>query len=224
MTYTELDDLKSAWQMLNRNLERQNALAVHQFREQKLPRFRSGFRPLVIGQIIQIIWGVLLALFGGSFWVDHIGVVHLMIYGISVHAYGVMLIVFAARDLYLIKRMDYAAPVLCLQKQIAELRAWHVRAALWFGVTGCFIWIPLMLMIFHRLGADIGALHPEVMAWFVLSSSLLPATLLCGLVFWLRRSGKKKLAKNIENNVVGRSVRRAQALLDEIERFEQEWP
>ncbi len=59
---TELDDLKSTWQTLNRNLERQRALALHQFREIKLTRFRSGFRVLVTGQIIQIICGVLLAL------------------------------------------------------------------------------------------------------------------------------------------------------------------
>jgi hypothetical protein len=30
-----------------------------------------------------------------------------MVYGISLHAYGVMLIIFAARDLDLIKRLDY---------------------------------------------------------------------------------------------------------------------
>ncbi|MEO7723789.1 MAG: hypothetical protein ABIU29_03740, partial [Chthoniobacterales bacterium] len=58
---TELDDLKSTWQTLNRTLERQHALAFHQFRENKLSRFRSGFRPLVIGQIIQLICGVALA-------------------------------------------------------------------------------------------------------------------------------------------------------------------
>ena len=45
--------------------------------------------------------------------------------------YGVMMIIFAARDLYLIKDFDYAAPVLVLQKQIAELRRWHLRAGLW---------------------------------------------------------------------------------------------
>ena len=67
MTYSELDDLKSTWQTLNRNLERQHALALHQFREKKLHRFRTGFRPLVVGQIIQIICGALLAIVGGSF-------------------------------------------------------------------------------------------------------------------------------------------------------------
>ena len=35
----------------------------------------------MVGQIIQLIAGVLLAVFAGSFWVDHIGVPHLMFYG-----------------------------------------------------------------------------------------------------------------------------------------------
>lgn len=221
MTYSELDDLKSAWQTLGRNLERQHALTIHQLRETKLTRFRSGFRWLVTGQVVQIICGVLLAAFAARFWINHLGVVHAMIYGISLHAYGVMLIIFAARDLSLIQRLDYAAPVLALQKQIADLRRWHVRTALWFGITGCFIWIPLMLAIFYSLGADVWVRNPEVAGWFVVSG-LVPAALLVGIVLWSRRPGRAKLAKNLEDNSVGRSVNRAQALLEEIAQFERE--
>ena len=221
MTYSELDDLKSAWQTLNRNLERQHTLALHQFREDKLTLFRSGFRPLVIGQIIQIICGVLLAVCGGSFWVDHLGVAHLMIYGISVHLYGIMLIVFAARDLFLIKQFDYAAPVLVLQKQIADLREWHLRAGLWFGVSGCFIWIPLLLMIFHGLGADVWQRNPGVVGWLFVSG-LISLGVVYAIITWSRRPGKEKLVRNLEDSSAGRSVKRAQSLLDEIERFERE--
>ena len=221
MTYSELDDLKSTWQTLSRNLERQNALTLHQLKESKFTRFRSGFRWLVVGQIVQIICGVLLAALSARFWINHIGVAHLMIYGISLHAYAIMLIVFAARDLALIHRLDYAAPVLELQKQIAELRKWHVRAALWFGITGCFIWIPLILAIFYALGADVWVRNPDVVGWFFLSS-LVPVAILVGIVLLSRRPGKEKLAKNLEENSVGRSVNRAQALLDEIAQFERE--
>ena len=221
MTYSELDDLKSAWQTLNRNLERQNALALHQLRENKTTRFRSGFRPLAVGQIIQIVCGALLALCGGSFWVDHLGIAHLMVYGISLHLYGIMLIVFAARDLYLIKRFDYAAPVLVLQKQIADLREWHLRAGLWFGVAGCFIWVPLLLMIFYGLGADVWRRNPEVVGGLVLSGVICLGVLF-GIVAWSRRPGKEKFARNLADSSAGRSVRRAQSLLEEIERFEQE--
>ena len=222
MTYSELDDLKSAWQTLSRNLERQHALTLHQFRESKLTRFRSGFRWLVIGQVIQIICGVLLTVISARFWLNHIGVAHAMIYGISLHAYGVMLIAFAARDLALIKRLDYAAPVLELQKQIAELRKWHVHTALWFGITGCFSWIPLILALAYSLGADIWLRKPEVIGWLVVSG-LVPAALLVGIVLWSRRPGRAKLAKNLEDGSVGRSITRAQALLEEIAQFEREF-
>lgn len=221
MPTTELDDLKTAWQTLNRNLERQHTLALHQFKESKLKRLRSGLRPLVIGQIIQIICGAILSILGGSFWFDHIGVAHLMFYGISLHAYGIMLIVFAARDLFLIQRLDYAAPVLALQKQIADLRNWHVRAGIWFGITGCFIWIPLMLMIFYKLGADVWMRKPGVVGWFVLSGFICLGVM-CAIVVWSRRPGSEKFAKNLKDNSAGRSVSRAQKVLDEIARFERE--
>jgi len=221
MNYSELDDLKSAWQTLNRNLERQHALALHQFRESKLGRFRSGFRALIVGRVILLIFGVLITALSARFWVNHFGVAHLMIYGILLHAYGVMMIFFAARDLILIKGLDYTTPVLVLQKRIAELRRWQLHAALWFGVTSCFIWIPLLLIVFHGLGADIWMHHPEVIGWFVLNS-LVGLGLLFGIVIWSRRPGMEKFARSLENSSVGRSVNRAQAMLEEIERFERE--
>ena len=221
MTYSELDDLKSTWQTLNRNLEWQHALALHQFRERKFDRFRAGFRPLVFGQITQIICGGLLALLGGSFWVDHLGVAHLMIYGISVHLYGIMMIVFAARDLFLVKQFDHAAPVLVLQKQIAELRQWHQLTGLWFGITGCFIWIPLILIIFHGLGADVWKRNPAVVGWFLVSG-LISLGVLYAIVAFSRRPGREKFAKSLEDSSAGRSVKKAESLLEEIAQFESE--
>ncbi len=221
MSVTEWDDLKTAWQTLNRSLERQHTLARHQFKETKIARLRSRLRPLVIGQVIQIICGVILAMLGGSFWVDHLGVVHLMIYGISLHIYGLMFIIFAARDLFLIRRIDYAAPVLAMQKQFAELRAWHRRVALWFGIAGCFIWISMMLMIFYGLGADVWRHNPDVVGWLIVSGFFCLA-ILFGIVLWSKRSGNEKFAKNLDDSSVGRSVNRAQSMLDEIERFERE--
>ena len=221
MPAIELDDLKAAWQTLNRNLERHHTLALHQFKESKLAGFRSGLRQLTIGQVIQLIAGVLLSIFAGSFWVNHIRVPHLMFYGVSLHAYGIMLIVFAARDLFLISRLDYAAPVLALQKQIADLRAWHLRAAIWFGVASCFIWIPLMLILFYKLGADVWVRNPDVVGWFILSGFVCVG-ILYGIVRLSRRPGREKFSKNLESSSAGRSVTRAQAVLDEIARFEAE--
>ena len=219
MPSTELDDLKSTWQTLNRNLERQYSLNLQEFKERKLANFRSGFRPLVVGQIIQLIGGVLLSIFAGNFWFDHIGVPHLIVYGISLHAYGVMWIVFAARDLFFISRIDYSAPVLAIQKQIAALRTWHLRASLGFAIAGCFMWVPLLLVIFYKLGADIWVHQPQVVYWFI-TSSFVCLGLCYGLILRSRRPGEKKL--DLSDSSAGRAVNRAQAVLDEIAQFERE--
>jgi hypothetical protein len=221
MTASTLDDLKTAWQALDRKLERQHTLVLHQFRETKLAKVRGGFRPLVIGQIIQMVSGLMLALFAGSFWFDHIGTPHVMIYGILLHAYGIMLIVFALRDLVFIHEIDYGAPVVAIQKQIARVRAWHRRAGIWFAVAGCFVWVPLMLMVFYGLGVDVWVANRVVVYWFLFSSFICLA-LTYGLIWWSRRPGRERLAKYLQDSSAGKTVTRAQQMLAEIERFEGE--
>jgi hypothetical protein len=221
MTASTLDDLKTAWQALDRKLERQHALVLHQFKETKLAKVRGGFRPLVIGQIIQTIIGLMFALLGGSFWFDHIGKPHLVIYGLLLHAYGIMMIVFALRDMVFIHEIDYGAPVVAIQKQIARVRAWRQRAGVWFAVAGCFIWVPLILMIFYGLGADVWMKSRDVVYWFLLSSSICLA-LTYGLIWWSRRPGRERLAKYLRDSSAGKTVTRAEEMLAEIERFERD--
>ena len=218
MPTTELDDLKTAWQILNRNLEREHTFALHQFKENKLARFRSGLRPLATGQIIQLICGVILTGFAAQFWVKHLEAPHLMIYGILFQGYGMMLAGFAVRDLMLIHRIDYGAPVVALQKEIAALRAWHLRAGMWLAVAGCFIWLPLVLLVPYYLGANTWIASPQVLSWLVLN--ILVCLALAGAAVHLFRRGQDKLAKALRESAVGRSVNRAEAVLNEIARFE----
>ncbi len=218
MSSLELEDLKSAWQTLNHNLERQHHLALHQFREGKLTRVRSSFRMFVFWQTVQLICGLAFAVLGGKFWTTYGEIMHLATYGIAVQAYGVMMVIFAARELSAIAEIDYATPVLQIQKQIAQLRRWHVRSAFWFGVTGCFIWIPLILMAAYACGVDVWTHRPSVVRSYLLIGLVL-ALLLTGFVLWLRRPGKENLARKVEDDSAGSSIRRAEAMLAEIERF-----
>jgi hypothetical protein len=219
MPVTDLDDLKAAWQILNRNLERQNTLALHQFKETKLARFRSGLRPLVIGQFIQLIIGVLITLSSANYWVNHIGAPPLLICGLLLQAYGIMFIAFAARDLILIRRIDYAAPVVEIQKQLAELRAWHIRAAAWHGLTGSVIWLPVMLVMLHFLGADRLIDKPSKVVWLI-STALVCLGLNYGLMRLARSPGK--CGRSLRRSWIGSAVNRAQDALDEIEEFEKQ--
>lgn len=216
----EFDDLQSAWQTLDRRLEQQNAMQLNLIREGKLSKVRSGLRWLQTGQILQILWGAALVLVFAPFWIEHRDVPHLALCGLALHAYGLMFVLFAARDLMLIARVDYSAPVLNIQKQLANLRAWRMRRGLWLGITACFIWVPLMLVILYWAGLDLWLFKPVVVGWFVVSSAVGFAVML-GIIGWLRHPSRTKLKRALDADAAGRSVRRAEAVLEEISQFER---
>lgn len=213
----ELDEMKQAWQLVDQRLAQQHALNFQLLRDGKLDKARRGLRPLVWGQAIQLTVGVLITLWAGAFWATHWHVLHLLICGLLVHLYGILLIVFAARVLYLIQRIDYAAPVLVFQRQLADLRAWRVRVESPVNaVLGCFIWIPVLWMSLAWYGVDVWS--SGFMLWAI-SSSLVGFVAVVLVVWLMRRAG---MARKIEDNAAGRSVQKAEAMLGDIERFAQE--
>ena len=219
MPTTELDDLKIAWKELNHQLERQNALTLRQMRESKLGRFRSGLRPLVFGQTLQLILGAVITVVSADFWVSHLSQLHLLLSGLFLQAYGILFIAFAVRDLMLIRRIDYAAPIVVIQRQLAELRAWHIRAAIWYSMAGSVVWLPVLIIILHLLGADIWIQKPRAV-WWLVASGFVCLAFNYGLVLLARTPGK--CGRSLADSWIGRSVNRAQAALNEIEEFERE--
>ena len=218
----ELDELKLAWQALDRQMDRRYTLDLALFKERRVERLRDRLTPLHVGQWVQLLAGLAMAVLAASFWVQHRATPHLLASGLLLHAYGVMWIVCAARELHLLRGIDPALPVLAIQRRLAQLRAWRLRIAPWFGVTGCLIWIPLVLVLFKAVfGADIWRDAPQVVVAFVAAGGLCLAALLA-FMRWVRGPQHARLALAVDDSAVGRSVNRAQAALDEIARFEQE--
>jgi len=214
----ELDDFKTAWQSLDQRLSEQNALSFALYKDTKINKAKATLRPLIIGQVVQLIAGILMSWLFAPFWIEHMQSTHLMLSGMALHAYGIMFIVLAARELYTINQIDYAAPVLEIQKQLAALRTWRIRIAPIFAVTGSVIWIPLLLVIFAWLGADIWVTEPAVVYWFFASAAISFA-IVFGIIFWLRHPSRKSLAASLDESSSGQSIRRALQIMDELERF-----
>ena len=215
----ELDDMKQAWQSLSRQLEQQQALHSRLWTESRLDKLRHGWRSLVWGQAIQIVIGVCVAMMAVSFWLPRAGNLHFLVWGLSLQAFGILMIATAARNLHLVHQIDYAAPVLAIQQRIATLRAWRVRVeAPLYAVAGSFVWIPLVLILIARAGVDPSMVAPALAGYLVLSGVV--SLGLVALVAWLlRRAGHRRW---LENNLAGASVRRAESMLAQIARFQQE--
>lgn len=213
----ELDEMKLAWQFLGARLEQQHALNLQLFRESRLDKLRRGLRPLLWGQSLQLVIGVALAICGGVLWTTHLQRIEVLACGLVAHAYGMLLIIFSARNLYLLDRVDYSAPVLDIQRRIAGLRAFRVRVeAPVNAVLGCFIWIPVLWASLAVYGIDLWS--PGFIRWGV-ATGLVGLASIVVVVWAMRRMGH---GGKIEDHSAGRSVLKAQAALDEIARFERE--
>jgi len=221
----ELDELKLAWQQLDRRLEAQAALSLHQFRESRFDRLRGRLRPLVVGQLLQISFGIALVVAGVSFWNVHRDVPHLFISGLAVHVYGVVTIIAAGITLAAVRDIDYAAPVVAIQAHLARLRRTYVMAGLVAGLPWWLLWMPVAAMLLlTATGVDLYAVVAEraqSVIWINLGVGLAGLLASTWLLHWSRDPRESRLAAVVERSLAGRSLRRAQDALDEVARFER---
>lgn len=217
----ELDDLKTVWQSLDSRLEQQNKLEWAQLRDRRLEKARSGLRPLYWGQIIQVVCSVPVILLGVVTWSRHFDVPALLIAGIILHVYGVLMIILAGRTLSLIHHIDYAAPVIGIQRELAELRRAYVLSGMAVGLPWWLMWMPFLMALVGLVGVDVFARAP-----MVIYSGLAVGIVGLGLTWWFHRwsrhPSRPRLARSMENATAGRSLLKAQSILDELKRFEQE--
>ncbi|MBB1472554.1 hypothetical protein H5368_05885 [Luteimonas sp. MC1782] len=222
----ELDDLKQAWQVLGRQMERQQALNLQLLRESRLERARRGLRPLVIGQLLQLLLGVALVVLGVACWTRNTEVAGLFASGILVHAFGVLNIALAGITLGLVASIDYSAPVLRIQQQMARLlRVYGINA----NAAGLPWWIMWVLVVVAVSGLGATPAAAATPAWIQASLAVGVAGLLgTWLYAWRRRRNPALPGAATDANAHpcvadgGDGIRRGQQILDEIARFERE--
>lgn len=220
----ELDEMKQAWQALDRRLAKQQALDLELYRDRRMDRLRQRLRPLAWWTMAQIPLGVALMLWGIRFWSTHIGDARSVACGMVMQLFGLLSVMFPGRTLAMVLRIDYAAPVLEIQRRLADLRAWRVKVeAPVSAVIGSLIWIPALLMLAQSQVDGLGwnlwdHARPGLVRWLVLSVlvSLGAVALAYGVLRWLG------LHRWLANHLAGASVQRAEAELDAVLRFERE--
>lgn len=218
----EPDELKAAWQALDRRLAYQDRIQTTLLRERRLDQARSSLRPLFWGQLLQVLLGVLLVLLGIACWKRNLHLPGYLIAGIVVHAYGVACIALAGITLVLIGTLDYSAPVLKIQKQLTTLRRFYAFGGLAVGLPWWIMWIVVVVAV-----AGAGAQPPQGSTppwiWISLGIGLLGLLATWGFHRWAHADTKRaRLAEWLDAAATGASLRKAQAWLDEVRAFERE--
>lgn len=217
----ELDDFKSAWQTLDRRLQLDNALKLHALRERSLDKTRSHLRPLYWGQVAQTLFGLVFILLGGLLWISHPAHASTIVAGVLVHAYGVLTIISAGVVLSVIGKIDYAQPVLGIQKQLLRARTLYIRSGMVGGLPWWFLWIAILQVLTGLGDIDLLAKAPAL----VWSGYGIGAAGLLGTWWfhrWARQPQRAEFGRRMDDGLTGGSLRKALAQLDELQRFERD--
>lgn len=220
-TSLDLDDLKQAWQSLDRRMARFEAIALDTVRQRRLEAVRASLRPLRWGQILQIPFGVLIILLSIASWRSRWDLVNVRVAAMVMQAYGIALVVTGAHTLRLLDRLDYGAPVLEIQRRIAALQRWYARSGLVLGMAWWLLWLPALMMIGGAFGRDLMARGPRVLGGYA-AACVVGLALSLWLVRHAERSKRSIVREWAKRSASGESLYRAEALVDELRRFEGE--
>lgn len=212
------DELKHAWQALDLRLQRHDRLQLQAMLRQDLQRVRGSLRPLLWGQLLQLPFGLACIALASLLWRLQALPAHLIAAGVALHVYGVVTVAMAGIVLARLLRIDYAAPVLEIQRQLAHTRRWHVVAGLLCGLPWWLLWVPVLMALAALAGVDLLA-HAPAMVWLGLGVGVAGLALCAALYKRSRDPARPRLAWLVDRWLGGDSLRRASTLLDEAARF-----
>jgi hypothetical protein len=219
----ELDELKQTLRTMEARLAHESKLNLESRFERKRARVQANLWPLYLTHGAEALFGLLLALVVGPFWVSHIDQPHLLIAGLIVHVYAVAMMALGGWTLSLLLKLDFGAPVVAIQERLARVRRAYIRSGLIVGLPWCFLWIPFGMLFFEMLGFDIYANFSR--AWFfsnvAVSTVIMLVTLWLCRGLWYRPSDAAE-ARKLEETWGGKRLLNVQRFLDELAEFARE--
>lgn len=180
-------------------------------RRELMDRVQRSLRPLFRGQVIQILIGVAIVVLGVRCWALNTGMLHCLICGGILHAYGVLVIASAAAVCTRIGQIDTAAPVAEVRRQLESLRTVYLRVGGIIGFPWWLMWMPVLVALgFHDVVLYRNSLLPSLVVGvlgFVVSYGL----------FLSVQNPRRPTAEQWRTRLAGKSLANAFAALKEID-------
>lgn len=219
-----LDDLKAALHTLEDRLDASLDLAARERTARALDRTRTALRPLAVGLWVEVAVAAVIALWLGAFLYEHVGTLTVSIPAGVLHVANGLVLAVCVRQLVMIHRIDYTAPVLQVQRELAELRAFRIRSTQAVLLGGIALWtLPLVVGVKTVLGLDFIAVFglTWLMANVAFGLALIP------LVLWVSKAYADRLAeatlvRRLADDLAGRSLTQALRFVDEVTAYEHE--
>lgn len=217
----ELEEVKTAWESLSQQLKRGSAINMAMYTHQKLMDARARLRPLFWGQVLQLFFGIAFVLLATALWISKPHAISVIVAGVVVHAYGIGCILAAAMVMGAIQNIDYSGSVLEIQERLARVRRAYIIGGIVGGLTWWFLWVPVLMVLLALVHVNLYA-HAPAVIWSSLAVGVVGLAGMLWVYAYSRKPGQDRLRRFVDQAVVGRSLQRAQAQLDEIRQFARE--
>lgn len=220
----ELDDLKLRWQDHDRKLDHLLRINARLLQAPILNKAHWAMRRLAL-----LLWGGLLLNFGaatvfGSFLADHWTEARFAIPAAALQLGVIALLAASIRQLAAIGQLDFAGPIVELQRRLESLRAERIRATKWTLLLAPLAWTPLFVVAFKGLfGVDVYAAFPT--AWLAGNAVFGVVFLVLAMALARRYAERLKgspLAQHLLRDLAGYNLNAATAFLSSLDRFATE--
>lgn len=214
----ELDELKASWQSLDRRLDRLASINLALVTDNQTRKARWRLLPVLIGAMLNVVLGGWLVSVFARFWVAHLDTPSAVVAGVALHLFFLGGVIMGVVQLLLVTRINFARPVLVIQRYLALLQAWEARSFYWAWLGAWLLWPALLIAGAMALAnVDLWAAAPAVVLVNV-APGLLVALLSVLFHRVARRSGGR-LGGWLDRFLTSHSVARAKAALDELDQF-----
>ena len=200
----EMTELQQAWRGMEERFARQESAFARMRERRTLDSLQARLRLTSAGLWLQLAVGLLVVLWAGSYWYDHLGEPHLVAYGVGVHLWGIGLLAASALQLARLSQVDYRAPVLEVQRRMLALRRSRVASERALLIAGSVGWVPVVFIALASIGLDVWRRSPDLVLW-----NLVAGIGIAALVAWLTH----RFRDAFERDAMGRGLREAEAEL-----------
>jgi hypothetical protein len=217
----ELDELKTAWRTLDERVNNSIALNLRIHLELRRHTARVSLRRLAWLPSVEVGLNAIAAVLNGMFLAGHLHEPKFIVPALVVQAAAVILIIAGARQLTILSTIDYAAPVVDIQRRLAALDAIRVRVNRWVIFSAALLWLPIAIVLANAiLGLDL--YQGAGARWLAINFIVGLAVLLVAV--WISRRYADRFRPSsflarISDDLAGRNVARAIGALRQATEF-----
>lgn len=214
----ELDELKTAWQRLDRRVQELTAINRQLRFDAAIRKARWRLAPLLAGAVGNVLLGAFFAVASASFIVTHLDNLVGVIPAAVLLAISLAYLVTGAGRLVLASRIELTRPVLEIQRGLATMQKWEAWSFLAMWVGSSLLPLAFLVAIVVR---TYGITSWEIIPRLVLANTIIWIAAGLGplVAYLVSRRRRGKFAARVEKFLTSHSIAQARATIAEIEEF-----